>query len=65
MTNNNSIVRGSVVVIRSSQTNREKGIVRGVEYDRTYGTQYFVETFSKEWGPEMFWFQENEIYVNE
>ena len=29
--------------------------VRKVEEDPVWGTQYFVSTYSREWGPEFFW----------
>jgi hypothetical protein len=35
--------------------------VRKVEEDPVWGTQYFVSTYSREWGPEFFWVKSSDV----
>lgn len=56
---------GQTVTIFSPQTPRSSGRLIKIENDPRWGPQYLVRTVSEEWGPEDFWFRENEIAPTE
>ena len=49
------------VKVSSSQTAKNIGEVRRVEYDRVHGQQIMIAVPDKEMGEEMFWVRESEI----